>query len=442
MPPEGAKAQDAHRPAPTRSSCRATARRGCSRRPGVVDGPLPTHYEPAESAGRERALRRCSPTRRSSSIRRRRGTGTNPLAQRRLPVRRHHLPADRAPHGRRDEPHAALPGRAAAGVLRRGRARSSPSCAGWSNGEFATLVSARTAIEAQGAGHRADAADPAARRAGRAPDRRCPYHWAYAASRPATRPTTCWASCWTRTRTSRRPRSAPATSGPGRRPRGPELLEFVEDYRRRAGMESGRVPGQRPRPVEADDAARSRPADERRTRGGRHDLDQLGERGLHRPRPRRTGCSARCPTCRARPATTSEHPKRVGLLHRHLGVHRLQGLRGGLQGVEHAPDGRLARHAGRHRPVGDVLRQHRPAGRQLLAARGVHRAEPRRRPADAGVRPARATPGRTRGPSPAATRTGRQPGEGAAEQRAERRGAERVRPADRRRPARTSRSGG
>ena len=28
---------------------------------------------------------------------------------------------------------------------------------------------------------------------------------------------------------------------PGRRPRGAELLEFVESYRRRAGVESGRV---------------------------------------------------------------------------------------------------------------------------------------------------------------------------------------------------------
>ncbi len=36
-------------PATTRSSCRATARAGCTRRTGLLDGPLPTHYEPAES---------------------------------------------------------------------------------------------------------------------------------------------------------------------------------------------------------------------------------------------------------------------------------------------------------------------------------------------------------------------------------------------------------
>ncbi len=42
----------------------------------------------------------------------------------RVPLRRDHLPADRAPHGGRDEPVAALPGRAPAGVLLRGLARA------------------------------------------------------------------------------------------------------------------------------------------------------------------------------------------------------------------------------------------------------------------------------------------------------------------------------
>ena len=36
-------------PGTIRSSCRPTGGAGCSRRPGVVDGPLPTHYEPHES---------------------------------------------------------------------------------------------------------------------------------------------------------------------------------------------------------------------------------------------------------------------------------------------------------------------------------------------------------------------------------------------------------
>jgi formate dehydrogenase major subunit len=39
---------------------------------------------------------------------------------------------------------------------------------------------------------------------------------------------------------------------PGRRPRGPELLPFLEEYRRRAGMESGAIPVGGRAPVEVD----------------------------------------------------------------------------------------------------------------------------------------------------------------------------------------------
>ena len=39
--------------------------------------------------------------------------------------------------------------------------------------------------------------------------------------------------------------------GAGRRPRGPEMLEFVESYRRRAGVQSGRVGVNGRAPVEA-----------------------------------------------------------------------------------------------------------------------------------------------------------------------------------------------
>ena len=50
--------------------------------------------------------------------------------RRRVPVRGHHLPADRAPHRRRHVAHAALPRRAAARDVLRGRARSWPPSAG------------------------------------------------------------------------------------------------------------------------------------------------------------------------------------------------------------------------------------------------------------------------------------------------------------------------
>jgi formate dehydrogenase major subunit len=39
---------------------------------------------------------------------------------------------------------------------------------------------------------------------------------------------------------------------PGRRPRGPALLAFLEEYRRRAGMESGAIPVGGRAPVETE----------------------------------------------------------------------------------------------------------------------------------------------------------------------------------------------
>ena len=60
-------------------------------------------------------------------------------------------------------------------------------------------------------------------------------------------------------------------------------------------------------------------------------------------------------------------PAADGVLHRHLGLHRLQGLRGGLQGVEPRPRRRV-------RPARHVVRQHRRLSARTLAARRVHRA--------------------------------------------------------------------
>ena len=53
----------------------------------------------------------------------------------------------------------------------------------------------------------------------------------------------------------------------------------------------------------------------------------------------------------------ADHPAAQGVLHRHQHLHRLQGLRGGLQGVERRPGRRL-------RPARHLLRQHRLARRQ------------------------------------------------------------------------------
>ena len=117
--------------------------------------------------------------------------------------------------------------------------------------------------------------------------------------------------------TSRRSRPSRATSGPGRRPRGPARLELVEEYQRRAGITERDRDGGVRTSILAGSAARG-------------DATRPRER-LRRP------------------------PAADGVLHRHLGVHRLQGLRGGLQGVERRPRGRPELH--RH-----VLRQHRGLG--------------------------------------------------------------------------------
>ena len=103
----------------TRSSCRPTARRGCSRRSGVADGPHADALRAARVADAQPALRAAEATRRDAGCR----TSVEPdqpEPERGLPLRLHHLPADRAPHRGRDEPHPAVPLRAAARAVLRG----------------------------------------------------------------------------------------------------------------------------------------------------------------------------------------------------------------------------------------------------------------------------------------------------------------------------------
>ena len=69
------------------------------------DGPLPAHYEPVESpVGNLLYGQRSNPVASSSAGRATRTTGRGRAGRRSLPLRADHLPADRAPHGRRDEP--------------------------------------------------------------------------------------------------------------------------------------------------------------------------------------------------------------------------------------------------------------------------------------------------------------------------------------------------
>ena len=101
---------------------------------GLVDGPLPAHYEPQESPvtnalyPQQQAPARVLFAREDNLDA---PSGDSPGC-RRLPVRVHHLPADRAPHGGRDEPLVAVPRRTAAGDVLRGLPGSWRPNGGWS----------------------------------------------------------------------------------------------------------------------------------------------------------------------------------------------------------------------------------------------------------------------------------------------------------------------
>ena len=112
-------------PATRRSSCIGRRQGRLFAAAGLRDGPLPTHYEPWESPVGNPLY----PEQPRNPVAQTFDAARQPLPRARrsaLPLRHHHLPPDRAPHGRRDEPLGALAGRAAAGGLRRDRARSWP----------------------------------------------------------------------------------------------------------------------------------------------------------------------------------------------------------------------------------------------------------------------------------------------------------------------------
>ncbi|WHF22604.1 hypothetical protein QJS66_21620 [Kocuria rhizophila] len=114
---------------------------------GMMDGPLPTHYEPQESV-EDNPLYAQQQNPRGSCSR-----GGRPLPRpaggsrhRCLPVRVHHLPAHGAPRPAGHQPVAAVPVRAAA----RDVLRDLPELAeleGWNRTGWATIISPRSAME-------------------------------------------------------------------------------------------------------------------------------------------------------------------------------------------------------------------------------------------------------------------------------------------------------
>ena len=218
--------------ATTRSCSRPTGRRGCSRPTGVVDGPLPTHYEPDESPVRNRAARAAGEPDPHGGT----DTGTTrptPRQSEVFPYRAHLVPAHRALHVGGHDAHAAVPGRAAARAVRRGVA-----AAGRTARADARAVVPRRHEPHGGAGargrHRTDPAAAGAGPGGAPGVDALPLRHARAgARRRHERPA----------RHRRRPeRGYPGGQGGDlRRPAGPAphrqaLLDYVADYRRRAGM--------------------------------------------------------------------------------------------------------------------------------------------------------------------------------------------------------------
>ncbi len=157
---------------------------------------------------------------------------------------------------------------------------------------------------------------------------------------------------------------------PGRRPTGPALLEYVAAYQRRAGItvETGNQQRTPARPTSSTGCTRVEDPH-----------DEPGRPAVRTERPR-TGRGLAGPAAQ-------------GVLHRHDGLHRLQGLRGRLQGVERGSRGRAVA----ARPV---LRQHRRARRQHVASRRLRRAaRPERGPSGGRARPRAGRP-RDAGPAP------------------------------------------
>ena len=239
--------------ATSRSSCRPTGWLAVRARPGCVDGPLPTHYEPHESPVREPALRPAGEPGAAACAAAR--TRYNPSAGARLGrASRTSSPPTGSPS---TTPPAAC--RAALPYLAElqpemfcevcpelaARARASSTAAGPRSSPRATAIEARVLVT-----ERMRAA--AGRRAASSTRSACRTTGAATAWSPATSPTTSSRSCSTRTCTSRRSRRRPATSGPGRRPRGRRCRSSSSEYRA-----AGRRRGSRER-LDAANAVRPR----------------------------------------------------------------------------------------------------------------------------------------------------------------------------------------
>ena len=258
---------------------------------GLADGPLPAHYEPQESpvrnplygaAAQPGPADRSAPARTRYHRRREPGADVFPYVFTTYRLTEHHTAGGMSrwlPYLSELQPEFFCEVSPRAG--RRARA--------WSTAAGRRSSPRATRDRGAGAGHRADAA-AAGRRAGASTRSGCPTTGARNGLSTGDAANELLPSSLDPNVHIQETKAAACDIRPGRRPRGPACVALVAEYRAAGGHHRPQPDGGRPTDVAAEPAAEPAAAD--------------------------------------------------GVLHRHLGVHRLQGLRGGVQGVERGPRGR------------------------------------------------------------------------------------------------------
>jgi len=204
---------------------------------GLVDGPMPTHYEPSESVAENHLYGQQS----SPTIERIAGPWNreNPSLSEVYPFQvttyrltEHHTAGGMSrtlPYLSELQPEFFVEVSPELAELR-----------GLTNGEFATLISARSAIEAKVLV--TERIRPIKLKGGQVVHQiGMPYHWSYAGLSTGDNANDLLGIVLDSNTHIQEDKVSTADIRPGRRPRGPELLEFVEAYRMRAGVKSGRV---------------------------------------------------------------------------------------------------------------------------------------------------------------------------------------------------------
>jgi formate dehydrogenase major subunit len=246
VPPDGAKAQDAIAGTDP-FVMQGDGKAGLFAPAGLVDGPLPTHYEPAESVVENAFYKQQS----SPTIERISGPWNreNPSRSAVFPFQvttyrltEHHTAGGMSrtlPYLSELQPEFFVEVSPELAELR-----------GLANGEYATLVSSRTAVEAKVLV--TERIRPIKLGDGTVVHQiGMPYHWSYSGISTGDSANDLLGIVLDANTHIQEDKVSTADIRPGRRPRGPELLEFLEDYRRRAGVASGRVGVNGRAPVES-----------------------------------------------------------------------------------------------------------------------------------------------------------------------------------------------